>query len=68
MLIETLPILHVIGIFIETQAIADKAAKLVKVSYSAVQTPIVNIDDAIAAKSFFKKPIPAFVVGNPDRK
>jgi len=36
------------------QALADEAAKLVVVTYSDVQKPILTFEDAIAADSFYE--------------
>lgn len=35
------------------QRVADEAASLVAVEYTDLKTPILTIDDAIAANSFF---------------
>jgi hypothetical protein len=37
------------------QRVADEAASLVAVEYTDLKTPILTIDDAIAANSFFNE-------------
>ena len=54
--------------FKETQEIADKAAAMVKVTYTNIKTPILTIDDAIRNKSTFPSPFPTFKTGNADGK
>ncbi|KAL4225425.1 hypothetical protein ACF0H5_016115 [Mactra antiquata] len=51
----------------ESQEAAMEAAKLVTVTYTNVQTPIVDIDSAIKAGNIVKKYIPDLVVGDPDK-
>lgn len=52
---------------IESQEIADEAARLVQVTYNSVKPPVLTIDDAIAAKTFCNKPMPDIIIGTPDR-
>lgn len=52
----------------DSQAAADKAAKLVHVTYNSQSKAVVHIDDAIAARSFFPSSARDTVKGNPDRK
>ncbi|XP_052766428.1 xanthine dehydrogenase-like [Mya arenaria] len=51
----------------ESQTLADKAARLVKVNYNSISAPVITVDDAIAAKTFFPQPTPPIVVGDPDQ-
>jgi xanthine dehydrogenase/oxidase len=58
-----------VGIFlilIDTQSLADEAAGKVKITYTDVKTPIITIQDAIDAKSFFSDEIVDQVFGDPD--
>ena len=62
---------QVLGMVIaDTQAHADAAAELVQVTYSSINTsPLIDLEDAIAAKSFYpsipQAPIPSpLVSGN----
>ena len=50
--------------FPESKGAARGAARAVKVSYKDVKKPILSTKEAIAAKSFFKKPGDDLVVGN----
>ncbi|WAR19141.1 XDH-like protein, partial [Mya arenaria] len=50
----------------ESQTLADKAARLVNVTYNSISAPVITVDDAIAAKTFYPQPMPAIVVGDPD--
>ncbi|KAG1648953.1 Xanthine dehydrogenase [Nymphon striatum] len=53
----------------ETEYIAEKAVKLVKVTYSDIKTPIIDIKDAIDKKSFVKLPLnPPIIAGNVEGK
>ncbi|CAG9760635.1 unnamed protein product [Ceutorhynchus assimilis] len=45
------------GIVAKTQAIAQKAAKMVKVEYEDLEPVIISIEDAIERKSFFQDPL-----------
>ncbi|XP_045174786.2 xanthine dehydrogenase-like [Mercenaria mercenaria] len=51
----------------ESQDAADQGARAVKVTYNSIQTPVITIDDAIAAKTYFKKPLPDITFGTPDQ-
>jgi xanthine dehydrogenase molybdopterin-binding subunit B len=51
-----------------SQNLADGAAEKVKITYSDCKTPIVTVDDAIKAKSFFSDQIVNKVYGDPDGK
>jgi len=54
-----------IGLIVaDTQAHADEAAKFVAVKYTNIQTPIITIQQAIAAGSFFPEPNPALTVNS----
>jgi xanthine dehydrogenase/oxidase len=50
----------------DTYEQAKQAAKLVKVNYSVVNTPILTISDAIKANSFHPQPVNDLIVGNAD--
>nr|XP_018916770.1 PREDICTED: xanthine dehydrogenase [Bemisia tabaci] len=55
-----------IGVVVaDTQVLAQRAARLVKVEYEDLE-PIITIEDAIAAKSFFKDPPQGLVYGDPE--
>lgn len=45
-------------VYTETQQIADAAAKVVKVYYTDIQPPLVDIREAIRQKSFFTQNMP----------
>jgi xanthine dehydrogenase/oxidase len=46
--------------------LADEAAEKVKITYTDVKTPIITIQDAIDASSFFSDEIVDQVFGDPD--
>jgi hypothetical protein len=48
------------------QALADEAAKLVVVTYSDVQKPILTFEDAIAADSFYENRRVDLQIGTPE--
>jgi hypothetical protein len=48
------------------QALADEAAKLVVVTYSDVQKPILTFEDAIAADSFYEDRRVDLQIGTPE--
>ena len=50
----------------DTQRHADEAAKVVHVTYKEAQQPILTIDEAISAQSYFPLTDKPLVVGNPD--
>lgn len=50
----------------ETYQIALGAVYAVKVTYSNIQTPLIDLIQAIRQKSFFPKPCDDMVVGKPD--
>ena len=50
----------------ESSAIAQEAAKLVKINYSDKKPPILNLFDGIKFGSFFPKPTDDFKYGDPD--
>ena len=52
--------------FLETYSIALGAVYAVKVTYSNIQPPLLDLNEAIKAKSFFPKPCEDLVVGKPD--
>lgn len=52
----------------DTQEHANAAAKLVTATYTNIQTPILTIDDAIKAGSFFDVPINPVISGEPIAK
>ena len=58
----------IIHIFLASQSLADEAAEKVKITYSDCKTPIITVDDAIKAKSFFSDQIIDEVYGDPDGK
>ena len=47
---------------------ADEAAEKVKITYTDCKTPIISIQDAIEASSFFSEQIGDQVFGDPDGK
>jgi xanthine dehydrogenase molybdopterin-binding subunit B len=51
----------------ETFQQAQLAAKAVKITYKEIKQPILNVFDAIKAKSFFDKPTDDFVYGNAEQ-
>ncbi|XP_060599195.1 uncharacterized protein LOC132752826 [Ruditapes philippinarum] len=51
----------------ESQAIAEEGAAAVKVTYNNIKTPVLTIDDAIAANTYFKKPYQDITIGHPDQ-
>ena len=55
---------------LDSQETADQAAFRVTVTYTNIQTPIIDLDDAIKKKSFFTLPswMQKAVVGNADRQ
>eukprot|EP01116_Phalansterium_solitarium_P016706 TRINITY_DN393_c0_g2_i1.p1 TRINITY_DN393_c0_g2~~TRINITY_DN393_c0_g2_i1.p1 ORF type:complete len:1372 (-),score=562.47 TRINITY_DN393_c0_g2_i1:226-4341(-) len=56
---------QVIGVVVaDTQRHADAAAKLVSVTYTNVQTPLLTIQDAITANSFYEPDIPPLSQGD----
>ncbi|KAK3581554.1 hypothetical protein CHS0354_031894 [Potamilus streckersoni] len=50
----------------ESQKIADYAAQMVKVTYTDVQTPLLDLDEAIQKQSFFPKVSDPKVAGDAD--
>ncbi|XP_055348665.1 uncharacterized protein LOC129595632 [Paramacrobiotus metropolitanus] len=50
----------------DTKAVAEAGAKLVKVTYSNVKTPILSCQDAISQKSFHGQ-MQSIIVGDPDK-
>lgn len=50
----------------ETYGIALGAVYAVKVTYSNIQTPLIDLNQAIKQKSFFPKPCEDMIVGKPD--
>ncbi|RNA44115.1 xanthine dehydrogenase-like isoform X1, partial [Brachionus plicatilis] len=50
----------------ESAAIAQEAAKLVKITYKDQKVPILNLFDGIKSGSFFPKPVDDFKYGDPD--
>lgn len=58
---------QIIGMIVaDTQNIAQKAAKKVKVGYEELEPVIVSIEDAIKHKSFYKTPNTALIQGDID--
>ncbi|GFO17413.1 xanthine dehydrogenase/oxidase [Plakobranchus ocellatus] len=58
---------HPIVFFIsETQAMATTAAKLVKVTYSKIRTPVLSVEESLAKDMEFKDARITEVVGSPD--
>ena len=55
-------------LYTESQGLAIAASNLVKVNYINVQTPILTIEEAIAAGSYFPKPGFDVVRGNAEGK
>ncbi|CAB4031501.1 indole-3-acetaldehyde oxidase-like [Paramuricea clavata] len=56
-----------VGLIIaNTQRLADEAAEKVKITYTDCMTPIISIQDAIEASSFFSEQIVDQVFGDPD--
>ena len=53
-------------VFPVSQNLADGAAEKVQITYSDCKTPIVTVDDAIKAGSFFSDQIVNKVYGDPD--
>ncbi|CAB4021615.1 xanthine dehydrogenase oxidase-like, partial [Paramuricea clavata] len=49
-----------------TQSLADEAAEKVEITYTDCKTPIISIQDAIEASSFFSEQICDQVFGDPD--
>ena len=47
-----------------SQSLAIEASKAVRVNYTNVQTPILSIQDAIQANSFYNAPLPSLTAGN----
>ena len=51
----------------DSQHAADKGAAAVQVAYNSISSPVISVDDAIAAKTQFPPTVPEIVVGTPDR-
>ena len=54
--------------YIDTQANADRAAKMVKIQYKSLGKPILTIADALKAKSAYEYPGEGNVVVSGDAK
>lgn len=52
--------------FSESYGTALGAVYAVKVTYSNVQKPLLDLKEAISKKSFFPKPCDDLIVGKPD--
>lgn len=55
-------------LYLETQSIADKAAEKVEITYTECKKPIITIEDAINAKSFFTDETVNCTYGDTDSK
>ena len=55
-------------ILTDSQTTADKAAKLVNVTYNSEAAPVLYLDDGVTAKMFFPQAAEELLVGDPDRE
>ena len=57
---------YIISLYLDTQSLADAAAQKVNITYTDCKTPIISIQDAIEASSFFSDQVVDQVFGDPE--